>query len=131
MRGKILFVAGAAVGYVLGTRAGRKRYEQIKAAADRVWQTPAVQRQVQQAEDYAARKIGEIPGAVFDGVARAVGSAVQRAAGGKRTDAGARAAVTGTSSAGGAGAEHDSESGGGAGAGTASDSGETPASSGD
>lgn len=35
MRGKILFATGIAVGYVLGTRAGRERYEQIKKAADR------------------------------------------------------------------------------------------------
>jgi hypothetical protein len=29
MRGKILIVAGLAVGYVLGARAGRERYEDI------------------------------------------------------------------------------------------------------
>lgn len=43
MKGKILFVAGAAAGYVLGARAGRKRYEQIAAAANRFWQTQPVQ----------------------------------------------------------------------------------------
>lgn len=46
MKGKIAFVLGAAVGYVLGSRAGRERYEQIKAGAERVWQTDAVQRGV-------------------------------------------------------------------------------------
>ena len=34
MKGKILFVVGLGVGYVLGTRAGRERYEQIKQAAE-------------------------------------------------------------------------------------------------
>ncbi|WP_197409344.1 MULTISPECIES: hypothetical protein [unclassified Rathayibacter] len=43
MKGKILFVAGAAAGYVLGARAGRKRYDQIAAAANRFWQTQPVQ----------------------------------------------------------------------------------------
>lgn len=43
MKGKIVFVAGAAAGYVLGARAGRKRYEQIAAAASRFWQTQPVQ----------------------------------------------------------------------------------------
>ena len=43
MRGKILFVTGAAVGFVLGARAGRERYEQIKAAAVKVWESPTVQ----------------------------------------------------------------------------------------
>lgn len=44
MKGKLAFVLGAAVGYVLGTRAGRERYEQIKRGATAVWQTEPVQR---------------------------------------------------------------------------------------
>lgn len=39
----IRFVAGAAVGYVLGSRAGRERYEQIKRWSQRVGDNPAVQ----------------------------------------------------------------------------------------
>lgn len=46
MRGKLAFVLGAAVGYVLGTRAGRERYEQIKRGAERLWQTEPVQQGV-------------------------------------------------------------------------------------
>ncbi|KAM9864355.1 hypothetical protein ACIFOC_02908 [Leucobacter aridicollis] len=46
MRGKVGFVLGAAVGYVLGTRAGRARYEQIKRGAIAVWETPLVQQGV-------------------------------------------------------------------------------------
>ena len=38
MRGKFLFIVGLAIGYVFGTRAGRKRYEQIKAAAQNIWE---------------------------------------------------------------------------------------------
>lgn len=52
MRGKILFVFGLAVGYVLGTRAGRERYEQIKAGAEKVWQDPRVQKQVSTVEEF-------------------------------------------------------------------------------
>ncbi len=44
MRYKLTFLAGAAVGYVLGTRAGRARYEQISEVAGRVAATDAVQR---------------------------------------------------------------------------------------
>lgn len=44
MKGKVAFVFGAAVGYVLGTRAGRARYEQIKRGAQTVWKTAPVQR---------------------------------------------------------------------------------------
>lgn len=46
MKGKIAFVIGAAVGYVLGSRAGRERYEQIKRTAQKVWHTEPVQRGV-------------------------------------------------------------------------------------
>jgi hypothetical protein len=37
------FMAGLAAGYVLGARAGRERYEQIKQAARNVAENPTVQ----------------------------------------------------------------------------------------
>ena len=43
MKGKVAFVLGAAVGYVLGTRAGRERYAQIKRGATQVWESAPVQ----------------------------------------------------------------------------------------
>lgn len=43
MRYRIAFVAGLAVGYVLGAKAGRTRYEQIARAARRIAENPAVQ----------------------------------------------------------------------------------------
>jgi hypothetical protein len=33
---KLTLLAGVAIGYVLGSRAGRERYEQIKAGASKV-----------------------------------------------------------------------------------------------
>lgn len=51
MRGKFLFIAGLAIGYVFGTRAGRKRYEQIKSAAQNIWESEPVQWSVKQAQD--------------------------------------------------------------------------------
>jgi hypothetical protein len=56
MRGKILFVAGLATGYILGARAGRQSYEKIKSRADQVWHDPNVQRGVTKAEDFVAEK---------------------------------------------------------------------------
>ncbi|WP_344791893.1 hypothetical protein [Gryllotalpicola daejeonensis] len=79
MKGKLLFVTGLAVGYVLGARAGRKRYEQIASAANKVWQSPGIQRQVHAAQDYAAARVGDIPGAVFDGVRKLTNAAIDRA----------------------------------------------------
>lgn len=46
MKGKIAFVVGAAVGYVVGTRAGREQFEKIKAGAERLWDSQAVQDRV-------------------------------------------------------------------------------------
>jgi hypothetical protein len=43
MKGKAALAAGLAVGYVLGTRDGRERYEQIKAQATKAWNNPKVQ----------------------------------------------------------------------------------------
>ncbi|MFJ2604905.1 YtxH domain-containing protein [Streptomyces sp. NPDC091279] len=42
MRYKLTFVSGLALGYVLGSRAGRERYEQLKKSARQVAQNPAV-----------------------------------------------------------------------------------------
>lgn len=40
---KASFLLGTAFGYVLGTRAGRERYEQLASGARRVASSPAVQ----------------------------------------------------------------------------------------
>ena len=72
MRGKILFVTGVAVGYVLDARAGRERYEQIKAGALKVWESPTVQKQVHTAQDFVADKVGEFPETVYITIKKAV-----------------------------------------------------------
>ncbi|MHA6763993.1 YtxH domain-containing protein [Streptacidiphilus sp. PAMC 29251] len=40
---KPTFITGLALGYVLGTRAGRERYDQIRRASHAITQAPAVQ----------------------------------------------------------------------------------------
>ncbi|MBX6372284.1 MAG: YtxH domain-containing protein [Acidothermus sp.] len=42
MRMRVGFVLGLGVGYILGTRAGRERYEQITRAAKKVFENPTV-----------------------------------------------------------------------------------------
>jgi hypothetical protein len=95
MKGKLLFVAGAAVGYVLGARAGRKRYEQIKGAAERIWETPGVQNQVEQVKDFAAQRVGDIPSALADGAQKAFTSLVSA----RKNSSKQTSAATGTSGA--------------------------------
>ncbi|MDR7251041.1 hypothetical protein J2X46_000013 [Nocardioides sp. BE266] len=53
---KLPLLLALAAGYVLGTRAGRERYEQIKKAATRVKDDPRVQEKAHQAADLAREK---------------------------------------------------------------------------
>jgi hypothetical protein len=43
MRGKLWFLAGLATGYVLGTRAGREKYEELARTARKIKESPTVQ----------------------------------------------------------------------------------------
>lgn len=67
MRGKIGLVIGAAAGYVLGARAGRGRYEQIKKQADKVWNLEPVQAQVSKVQSLAASGLAALPKALWSG----------------------------------------------------------------
>ncbi|HEY3482712.1 MAG TPA: YtxH domain-containing protein [Streptomyces sp.] len=70
MRYRLTFIAGAAVGYVLGAQAGRERYEQLRKSAQRVAQNPAVRNTAEsvvtngrsvavKAADAATAKVGD------------------------------------------------------------------------
>lgn len=67
MRGKIAFVIGLTVGYIFGTRAGRERYEQIKAGAKSVWDSTLVKQGRDQVGDY----FGDVRSNVQDSVIKA------------------------------------------------------------
>lgn len=67
MRGKIGLVVGLGAGYVLGTRAGRARYEQIKTQWLKLWHADPVQRQVTKAQDYAKARVAAVPSALVRG----------------------------------------------------------------
>lgn len=42
MRGKLTFLAGVAAGFVLGTRAGREKYDELVSAARKLLDSPSV-----------------------------------------------------------------------------------------
>ncbi|MGY3263143.1 YtxH domain-containing protein [Frigoribacterium sp. 2355] len=84
MKGKILFVAGAAVGYVLGARAGRGAYVKIKDQAESLWENPTVQKGVQQAEGFVkenAPVVAKKAQDVANDAAHAVGSKAKSVSG--------------------------------------------------
>ncbi|GHH83909.1 hypothetical protein GCM10017771_11710 [Streptomyces capitiformicae] len=72
MRYRLTFVAGVALGYVLGTRAGRERYEQLKKSARQFAQNPAVRNTAES----AAQQGREIAGKAYHVVSEKVGDRV-------------------------------------------------------
>jgi hypothetical protein len=78
MRGRILFIAGLGIGYVLGTRAGRERYEQLKSGAMKLWNDPRVQRQVDNAEAFVKDKAPDVAEFVSDGAKKVVSQVTGR-----------------------------------------------------
>ena len=64
MRGKLIFGAGVGIGYLLGTRAGRERFDQISGQAKRFWENDSVQE--------AAASVQEQAGRLYDGGKRMV-----------------------------------------------------------
>nr|WSY55109.1 YtxH domain-containing protein [Streptomyces sp. NBC_00886] len=68
MRYKLTFVVGLALGYVLGTRAGRERYEQLKKSARQVAQNPAVRNTAESAAQQGRQYAGKAYHAVSEKV---------------------------------------------------------------
>lgn len=66
MKTKIAFLLGGVLGYVLGSRAGRKRYEQIKSGAQKLWNSAPVQNGVGAAQGYAQDRANKVIAAAFD-----------------------------------------------------------------
>ena len=82
MKGKLVFLAGTTLGYVLGARAGRKRYEQIRAGAEKFWNSPTVQKRVDQVQSFVDDRGPEIQ-SKFSGGAKKVVDQVSKRAGGR------------------------------------------------
>lgn len=60
MRGKLILVVGLATGYVLGSRAGRPRYEQIKSGAEKVWNLAPVQQVAGAVSEFAGQRVDTV-----------------------------------------------------------------------
>ena len=62
-----------AAGYVLGSRAGRQRYEQIRRTSGKVWNSGPVQKQVVNAKEVARTKAAPVVADMVADAARATG----------------------------------------------------------
>jgi hypothetical protein len=68
MRGKVMLAVGAGVGYVLGSRAGRERYNQMMTQAKKAWDNPTVQEAAGAARAQGTRLYDQSKHAVTDTV---------------------------------------------------------------
>jgi hypothetical protein len=59
MRGKLLFLGGLAAGFVLGARAGREKYEELKQTAQKIKESPSVQEAAGVVQEQATRLYSE------------------------------------------------------------------------
>jgi hypothetical protein len=75
MKGKIGLVVGLGAGYVLGSRAGRARYEQIKTQWLKIWHLDPVQLRVTRVQDFAKAQAAAVPGALWTGAVKVVKAA--------------------------------------------------------
>lgn len=87
MRGKAGLVIGLAIGYVLGTRAGRERYEQIKAQWLKVWNLDPVQDQVGKVKEFARAQAMALPSTLWDSAVKVAKAAGSKGTPGQRLDA--------------------------------------------
>jgi SLT domain-containing protein len=99
MAGKLSLLVGFGVGYVLGARSGRQRYDQIAGKAQQVWRDPRVQEKAGQAQQVVQQKAGQAGQVVKEKVASASSSSEDQAAvppAGRTAGPGRRAASTGS-----------------------------------
>ena len=68
MRYRLTFIVGLALGYVLGTKAGRERYEQLKKSALQVSHNPAVRNTAESAAQQGRQFAGKAYHVVSDKV---------------------------------------------------------------
>ncbi|MET8561995.1 YtxH domain-containing protein [Streptomyces flaveolus] len=81
MRYRLTFLAGLALGYVLGTRAGHERYEQLKKSARQIARNPAVRNTAEtaahQGRVYAGKAFHTVSDKVGDRVPESVAQRVR------------------------------------------------------
>lgn len=81
MKSKLLFGAGIAAGYVLGSRSGRAAYDKLKARAAGIWDSKPVQDKVTAATEAVKEKAPEVGDQLAEAARRAgtvLGSAMHR-----------------------------------------------------
>jgi hypothetical protein len=71
MKSKLLFGAGIAAGYVLGSRSGRAAYDKLKARATSIWDSKPVQDKVTAATEAVKEKAPDVGDQLSEAARRA------------------------------------------------------------
>lgn len=75
---KVAFIIGLAIGYVLGARAGRKRYDQLAEAAKKLWDSKPVQQGVTRVEAEMKSVSAKAGDAALEGVRTLTNKVIDR-----------------------------------------------------
>ena len=79
---RIILLVGVAIGYILGAKAGRERYEQLADQASKVWTDPRVQSKVEDVKEQAP----QVASSLGDKAKSAATQAKAKASGHETTD---------------------------------------------
>lgn len=96
MIGKIVVLAAGGAGYVLGAKAGRGRYEQLRESYEKIKNDPRVQEKTQAAADLAREKAPLLKEKVADKAASATDAAKDTASSATSSTTGGTGGPTGT-----------------------------------
>lgn len=78
MSGRFLFVVGVGVGYVLGAKAGRQRYEQIASSAGKLWNSKAVAKPRAEVQQFVDTQTPKVVDAATDAASKAIRKVTHR-----------------------------------------------------
>ena len=85
---KTSMLAAAAVGYVLGARAGRERYDQITEKAHGFWENPKVRQAAADAKDVAAEQAPVVKDKITDTASKVADKASKKSTGSRGSSSG-------------------------------------------
>jgi hypothetical protein len=84
MPGRLGFFVGFGAGYVLGTKAGRERYEQLKRLYDNVTSSQPVQQMTGRAKGAVGTGLGQAKEKASEGVSKVTDAVKERRSGNDR-----------------------------------------------
>jgi hypothetical protein len=111
--GKLGMVVGAAVGYVLGAKAGRERYDQMAASARQLMDKPQVKRVMESAPGNLGARVEQVANKAADAVHQASDRVAPSDAAAKPATTDGPGTTTNTSGSGGSGGTKRSAAGSG------------------